>query len=99
MPSNKELTATIKLRASKLNREVDLDGLDNTALAKLAVELQDEIKLIPKDDLINKQFFVVAGKSITTKKGIKAGGEEITTTHLTADSINDLVERGYLETK
>ena len=84
--------------AEELQEALDAEAAGenrSTALKEIKAALADTITEDVEE--ITAGIFVCAGKSITTKAGIKVAGEEITDGMLPEDSVKALVEKKYLE--
>ncbi len=96
MPSNKDLIADIL----KLDESATVDGLNNNALVDLLATLTDGSDDDITDDVDESlpPFSVAAGKSILTKRGILADGDEITADDLPMGdkTVKHFVKTGHI---
>ena len=85
--------------ADELQQAIDAEaaGENRSTAIKALQEALDGLK--ESEEAAGEKLFVCDGKAITTKAGIKAGGDEITEGMLSAESIEKLLEKEYLEIK
>ena len=110
MASNAKLTEDIK----EINPEAETDGLNNAQLADLLKSLKAAKELAPDPEptpaptpeptpepeapKAKKGYFVAEGKSITSMRGIRVGGQPVEAKYFPdgENTIKDLVKRGMI---
>ena len=115
MPSNKELITQIVVLSGQLGLELETKDLKNDELVELVSDLRakkkdadtqtaaDDAEAKAKADAEAKAkkppFSVAKGKSITSKRGILADGDEIKAKDLAGgqDAIDAFVQSGHID--
>lgn len=94
MPSNKQYIEQAKELAAELGVEVTTDGLNNEKLAGLVSDLKAKLRDKELETQVDGQqdqdveeeklppYYVEKGKAITTRRGIRSDGQEITASDL-----------------
>ena len=110
MASNKDLIAEAEALAEGLDIEINTEGLKNADLAALVSDLKakqrdaenvtqaDADADADADAAVFTICTVAAGKSVTSKRGIRGEGVEVYPGDFSGgeDTINSLIERGVL---
>lgn len=114
MPSNKEYIEQAQALAAELDVAVTTDGLTNEQLARLVSDLKAEAlakettaseaerkdnAAVQKDEPKKlPPYYVKPGKALTTKRGIKSDGQEITAEDLIGgkEALEGFVKSGHV---
>lgn len=86
--------------AAELQEALDAEAAGenrSTALKEIKAALADALAPDEEPEETTAGLFVCAGKSITTKAGIKVAGDEIAEGMLPEESVELLIEKKYLE--
>lgn len=102
MASNKDLVKGIEELTAELNLEISTEGMKNKDLSELLSDLKAKVKdasLNTKaDEAEGKKYTVVQGKALTTKRGVKANGDEVSPKDVNGgvEVLERLVKSGHL---
>lgn len=100
MPSNKDLTTLADELAEKLGLTIETEGLRNDGLAELVSDLKAKKKDADTQTAADEKppFYVMPGKSLTSKRGILADGDEIKADDLAGgkDALDAFVDSGHI---
>ena len=97
MPSNKELIADIEQLAGEMGVPVDTGKLNSKKLTALLSDLR-AAEAAPAEAAPATRYYLRAGKSITSKRGILADGDEVKPDFLAggSDTISLLLASGHV---
>ena len=102
MPSNKELIADIEQLAGEMGVPVDTGKLNSKKLTALLSDLRAAeaapAEAAPAEAAPATRYYLRAGKSITSKRGILADGDEVKPDFLAggSDTISLLIASGHV---
>lgn len=103
MPSNKQYIEQAEELAADLGIEITTDGLSNEKLADLVSDLKAKARDAELDTQADAEkklppYYVKKGKALTTRRGIRSDGDEITASDLIGgkEALEGFVKSGHV---